>query len=361
MKKIAYISFVLSVLLWTAGCQDGYIDSISTVDPGEDTEAPVISIEYPDGDITIPFTDSETDIEFEFLVTDDIELDGFTVTLDGAELGSYSDFKDYRIAMETELKTVEIGEHTLVVNASDLSGKTATASLDFEVTNKYTAKYDGEIFYMPFEGGLFMDLISETSATVVGDPTFGDGLVLDAYQGAVDSYLTFPTAGLLSDEFSAVFWMKVNADPTRAGILIIGPEDTATPDAQNNRTSGFRFFREGSETAQIFKLNAANGTADSWFDGGSAATVDPSAGDWVHFAFTIAADKCVVYLNGEVAKEGEFTGIDWTGCDIMSIMSGAPRFTGWSHLYDASLLDELRLFNKALTQEEISTIIANEQ
>lgn len=224
----------------------------------------------------------------------------------------------------------------------------------------YTAKYAGEVFYMPFEGN-YKELISKSDATKVGTPTFADGKLGKAYAGAADSYLTFPTTGLKSSTFSAVFWMKVNPVPDRAGILVMGPPDEAAPAAPNNRKSGFRFFRENAGGKQRFKLNAGNGTADTWFDGGAAADVDPTTGTWNHFAYTISATECVVYINGEIAKQGTFTGIDWTGCDILSIMSGAPRFTGWNHFSDLSLMDELRIFNKALTQTEVKTIMNAEK
>lgn len=223
----------------------------------------------------------------------------------------------------------------------------------------YVPKYSGEVFYMPFEGN-YKDWVTNTTATKVGTPDFADGKKGRAYAGATDSYLTFPTATLKSSNFSAVFWTKINATPDRGGILVISPPDAANPTAQINMTSGFRFFREGSSTAQIFKLNTGNGTADSWFDGGTDSTVDPNTGEWVHMAFTISGTECVVYINGEVAKQGSFSGIDWTGCDILSIMSGAPRFTGWGHNSDLSLMDELRLFNRALTQDEVRAIMNSE-
>lgn len=224
----------------------------------------------------------------------------------------------------------------------------------------YVAKYSGEVFYMPFEGN-YKELNTNTTVTKVGTPDFADGKKGKAYAGATDSYLTFPTTGLKNSNFSAVFWTKINATPDRGGILVMGPPDTVNPATPNNRTSGFRFFREGSATAQIFKLNAGNGTADSWFDGGAAATVDPTAGIWTHMAFTISGTECVVYINGEVAKQGTFSGIDWTGCDILSIMSGEPRFSEWGHKSDLSLMDELRIFNKALTQAEVKTIMNAEK
>lgn len=217
-----------------------------------------------------------------------------------------------------------------------------------------------KIFNMPFNGS-FLETISKTDATVVGTPSFTtiakEGS--NAYAGATDSYLTFPTAGLLGNQLSATFWYKVNAAPTSAGLLVIGPTDEGkAADKQNNRKSGFRFFREGSGTAQTFKLNVGNGTADSWFDGGAAARIDPTTTtDWVHLAFTISGTECIVYINGQVAKQGAFTGVDWTGCDIMSIMSGAPRFTEWGHKSDLSNMDGLALYKKALSQVEIQALM----
>ena len=144
--------------------------------------------------------------------------------------------------------------------------------------------------------------------------------------------------------------------------MVVGPPDPAAPAAQNNRKNGFRFLREGSAINQTFKLNVGNGTADSWFDGGATASLNPViTTNWVHMAFTISPTESMVYFDGKVVKTGTFTGVDWTGCDILSIGSGAPRFSGWDHLSDLSFIDELRLFNKALTQAEIQTIIDAEK
>lgn len=211
--------------------------------------------------------------------------------------------------------------------------------------------------------GSYTDNVRDIEATIVGTPGFaGEGYAgSNAYKGAENAYLTFPTTGLLNNQFSAAFWYKINATPDRAGILVIGPPDTENanfPNVQNKRTSGFRFFREGGPTNQIFKLNVGNGTADAWFDGGAVATIDPTANNgWIHLAFTISSTECVVYINGEVVKRGDFTGVDWTGCDLLSVMSGAPRFTEWNHKSDLSVMDELRIFDKALSQTEIQSLM----
>lgn len=212
-----------------------------------------------------------------------------------------------------------------------------------------------ETLYMPFDGE-YKDMVSNREVTVVGSPGFAGESVEgpDAYKGAADSYLTLPSEGLLGDEFSATFWYKVNASPDRAGLITIGPEDTDNagfPGVQNKRTSGFRLFREGSGTEQRIKLNVGNGTGDNWNDGG---VINVAAGEWVHVAFTISDSQSIIYINGVAVNTGAVDGgIDWTGTDLVSIMSGAPRFTEWGHLADQSFMDELRFYNKVLTPEEI--------
>lgn len=221
--------------------------------------------------------------------------------------------------------------------------------------------YEGQILYMPFDGS-YEEAVSGEDATVVGTPGFAGEAVQgsDAYAGAADSYLTFPGEGLHADAFTASFWLKVNAVPDRAGVLVMGPPDPNLPATPNNRTAGFRFFRENANGMQRFKLNVGNGTADNWFDGGAAADVDPALNEWVHFAFTIGETEVIVYLDGEIVSQGTFPGISWEGTDILSIMSGAPRFTEWGHLSDESYMDELRIFNKVLSQDEIRDIIEAE-
>jgi len=214
-----------------------------------------------------------------------------------------------------------------------------------------------ETLKISFDGS-YQDSATNREITAVGSPGFAGESVegSNAYAGAADSYLTMSSEGLLSPNFSATFWYKVNASPDRAGIIVIGPEDTENPDSQNKRTSGFRLFREGNADEQRIKLNVGTGAGESWNDGG---VIDVAANEWVHVAFTISETETAIYLDGELVNTGELSSpIDWTGTDLVSIMSGAPRFTGWGHLADASYMDELTFFNKALTEEEIEADMA---
>ncbi|MDO5980070.1 LamG-like jellyroll fold domain-containing protein [Flavivirga spongiicola] len=359
-KDLKYLSILLIGILFF-GCQD--LERLEFSDFPYD--GPIITLLTPSasGSTVIRSTEPTASITIEFQVEDDLGLANITVEIDDSEIANISDFPNSTLFNVDDLTYdgLTTGSHTLVITATDTNGVVVTVTTLFEKADvpPYIPLFDGEIFYMPFDGN-YTEFVSGSDATEVGSPSFAGESKSgsDAYAGAVDSYLTFPTTGLLGDEFSAAFWYKVNADPNRAGIFVIGPPDVDNPDSQNNRTSGFRLFREDASGMQRIKLNVGTGGGDSWFDGGALADIDPSANEWVHIAFSISGSQASVYIDGEVVREGDFAGVDWTGCDIMSIMSGAPRFTGWGHNYDSSYMDELRLFNKSISQSDVIGLIA---
>ncbi|HEX6224007.1 MAG TPA: LamG-like jellyroll fold domain-containing protein [Chryseolinea sp.] len=357
MKILKYISVGAFAMVFGVACNEG-IDDISYVAPGPDETAPTITVSYPIEGTKVQVKEDVAPIDIQFEATDDIEIKDIAVSLDGTVVATLTDFKDYRRALQTyTYESLTNGDHALTVVVTDLSGKSSSASVNFEKVPPYQPVFEGETLYMPFDGD-YMDLVRIANASKVGSPGFNDaGKVGKSYAGAADGYLTLPTTGITTNEFSAAFWYNLNSAPDRSGILTIGPPDPNLPATPNNRKSGFRFFREGSATNQTFKLNVGDGAADSWFDGGAAASLNPATTDWVHLAFTISDSQVVVYINGTVVSQGSFAGVDWTGCDILSIASGAPRFTEWGHLSDQSLFDELRMFNKALTKDEIVAIM----
>lgn len=362
MKLIHKFSLLLLLVGFALACNREWIDPITPVDPGPDQGSPVVHISYPLDGTVVKVLEPVTSVNIKFEASDDIELAEVVVEFDGSKIATFTDFIDYRrFVGEYLYDQVSDGTHTVTVSGKDLEGKVGSASVTFSKEPAYTPLYDGESLYMPFDGD-FIDLVSISQPTVIGNPGFAGESVygLDAYKGAADAYLSFPSAGLEGNEFSAVFWMKINATPDRAGILVIGPPDAANPGAENLRTSGFRFFRENVGGKQRFKLNAGDGATDYWFDGGTNADVDATVDEWHHFAFTISGTECVVYIDGQVVSQGAFPGISWDNCDVLSIMSGAPHFTGWDHWSDQSKMDELRLFKRALSQGEIQNIIATE-
>ncbi|RRQ46145.1 LamG domain-containing protein [Chryseobacterium sp. SC28] len=350
MKNIIKLTLAAVILLTVSiACSDGYIDDISHVAPGEDVAAPVITINSPAGNVTIPFTDVTTDFNFDFKVSDDIEIAYIEILVDGTFQKSYNSFVDYRNYADIYTKNLGLGNHTFTVNAKDLTGKTSTKTVAFNIDNKYTALY-GEKFYLPFfAGNVFTELLSGANPTVVGNPsTIADGKSGAAYQGATDSYLTFPLSGLYSsDGISFTFWYKINATPDRAGIITINDNSDNTDE---NRNGGLRLFREGSASSQTIKMNVGTGGGESWNDGGNL----PVDGNWVHVGVTVSPTESKIYFNGVLQRTATYTTFDFSSSSTITIASGAPSFTYWSHLSDLSLIDELRIYDKALDAAEIS-------
>lgn len=342
-----YIFAITGILI--ISCNDG-IDDITQVDPGVDETAPQITIVYPTEGTEIKVFEDITSIEIELKVTDDIEISNVSVHVDGTEIASYSEFKDYRIFIEEiTFGGLADGDHKLTVNATDIEGKSSTSEVNFKKSPPYSPLFAGEVFYMPFDGD-YMDLISFQKAIEVGSPGFSDDpyVGLNSLMGATDSYLTFPMDGLTTTEFSAAFWYKVDATPDRAGILVVG-------DDESDRFQGFRLFREGNADEQRIKLNVGTGAGESWNDGD---VIDVTAGDWVHIAISISETQSKIYFNGIEMRSSDLSApVDWTGCEVMTIASGGETFSYWNHNSDLSNMDELRLFNKALTATDIQIMI----
>lgn len=349
MKIIKSGLVALLIMVMAVACKDGFIDEITRVNPGEDVTAPQINVVYPVEGTKIKVNENITSVNIDFQASDDIELASVSLKIDNAVIATYDEFLDYRKFKTKYLyESLTTGEHVLTVTAIDIEGKITTKVINFEKEPAYVPVYDGEVFYMPFDGS-FIELVSVTNATVVGNPGFSDDAIAGtkSYKGAADSYLQFPIGGLgLEDEFTVAFWYKVNTTPDRAGVLSIGPPGI------NTRTSGFRLFRENG--ANTFKSNIGIGTDESWNDGGGI-----SATEWVFVSMVVGNGSHGIYVNGTLLRaESAYTGaISWANTQLLSIGSGAPNFSEWGHLSDRSEIDELRIFNKKLTQSEIEFVM----
>ena len=362
MKIIRHILVISLASAFLVACEvKDFTDSIDKVEPGQDTTAPAVQINYPAEGTAIRVREDTTSIDIAFEVRDDIEIQTVTLELDGNQIGEFDEFKDYRwFIKEYTYGPITNGTHTLTVKSTDMEGKTASETVSFEKIAPYETQYDGEVLYMPFDGNA-MELITITNAEEVGNPGFAGGLMSQAYQGAAGSYLTFPVDTLVNESISAAFWYHVDpsATATRAGMLTVGPPS----DNDGDRTQGFRLFRVGNETRQTIRLNVGKGDGDSWYTAGGDYRITLAEADWMHVAFTISSDSVAIFLDGELAAAGAFEGpIGWADCEILSIGSGAPNFAVWNHLSDInSLYDELRFFNRFLTQAEIQAIMEEQQ
>jgi hypothetical protein len=359
MKNFKYIGAFLVGIVFTTACTKSYIDPIKSVSPGTDQAAPVVTITYPFEGKKIQVKEDVTSINFQLKVTDDIEIASIKLSLDGTELSSWSTFTDYRIATEQyNFTNLTNGNHVVTVTAADKSGKSTSSTVNFQKVAPYKPIYDGEVFYMPFEGDV-MEGVSVTLPTIVGTSGFITGQKGLAYAGATVAYLSFPTTGIVSSNgFSVVLWYKINnVAPNRAGIITISP-----PSVDGDRTKGFRLMREGGTGSQNLWSNIGDGVNEHWYNPfyvvSTPITSPPAnANGWFHISVSVSATDVSFYINGVSVSDNAWTGpIDWTNCSQISIASGWPNTKYWGHESDNSGIDELRIFNKALSAAEVQTI-----
>lgn len=351
MKKI--IKNILGgvvILGAVTSCSDDYIDPITPVAAGTDASAPVVTIKSPVSNIFLPAKLNSTDFTFSYSASDDIELGKVIATLDGNVISTDTSFLDYRnLSKDYVFKGLSLGNHLFKVEATDLTGKTTSKTFNFTVS-KYNPLLASESLYVPFNSGNdFNDLVNLLSPSIVGAPSTATGKNGVAYKGGTDSYFSFPLSGLYSDKgISFTFWYKVNASPDRAGIITINDN---TNDKDENRFQGLRLFREGNATSQRIKLNVGTNTGESWNDGG-VINVDGST--WVHVGVTVSPTESKIYLNGVLQNTATYKQpFDFSTSTTLNIGSGAPSFTYWNHLSDLSVIDELRVYNTALTDAEV--------
>ena len=352
MKSLKYLIYCSLIAILIVSCSKG-LDPIVAVAPGEDVSAPQLVITYPVEGKPFVSPDAVATITIKLTATDDIELNTVVLNLDGNDIATLSSFKDYRRAViNYDYANMTDGNHVLIVTVFDKTGKTTSQTVNFsKITAPAYTPMDGEVLYFSLDG-FYLDLISGNQLTVNGNPGFTTGKVNDAYAGAADAYLQYPTSGILGDEFSLSLWYKINATPQRAGIFAIAPDGGTGTDEE--RKFGLRFFRENSGANQNLGLNLGIGTTDVWLN--PFITVPPDE-NWMHIAISISTTYATVYVNGTIAKESEIAGkIDWTGCSSISIASGEPNFTIWEHFSDLSLYDEIHIFKKAITAEEVQTL-----
>jgi hypothetical protein len=349
MKAIKNILFTVLATTLLVACEPE-LDPITSVRPAADREDPELTIEYPvSGKPVRVIEGGNTTVTFKVTASDDVELKSVMFNLNGSDIGSVTNFKDYRKAfIDFPVDDMPDGDHTLTVTAEDLTGKTISDEVSFtKVTAQPYTPLEGEIIYLPFEGD-FTEVVSGGSATKVGSPKFVSGKIGDAYAGAGDSYITYPATDLIaSSEFAIAFWYKLNPLPPRGGIIAISPEG-------ESRTSGFRMARENSGDNQNLFINLGVGDNELWLN--PFYVVTPGT-DWIHIAVSVSSTLASIYINGEVVLETELPNpVDWTGATSISIGSGAPNFVYWEHFSDLSLYDEMHFFNRPLTLDEIQML-----
>jgi hypothetical protein len=219
------------------------------------------------------------------------------------------------------------------------------------------------IGYWAFNGS-YVDSVSGTAGTNKGT-SFSGGIKGQAMQGALNSYVLFNpgTSIKTMSSFTITYW--VNSPAPSTGI--IGLVNLAKTDAFWGNINMF-FENGGTNTDGKFRANIHNGTTDSWVakDG-----IQNLFGVWTNLALSYNAGTSTfkLYKDGALISTNVAAGFgNLAFTNIGQIVFGCVHFqtipsqtTGsgsqpWAS-YLTGQLDEVRIYNKALSDTEVNSLV----
>ena len=220
--------------------------------------------------------------------------------------------------------------------------------------------------YWAFDGS-YIDSVSKTVGTGV-NTSFTPGFVGNALQGANNGYVisAIPNALKGLGSFTIDFW--VNTPQNTAETALISISDNA------NFWGALDIFYENGSTATSapFKIHlndVTNSTGDIWL---TSWTLPTPWNSWQNIALTYdqSTSKFVLYQNGTIIGSQTQVGAGAIAFPSTAgnLIFGTEPFQcspslgtaggtqGWSG-YLIGAMDEIRIYNKALTQNELQSLI----
>ena len=212
------------------------------------------------------------------------------------------------------------------------------------------ALYDGLIAHYEFEGNADDSSGNDYHGTIVGSPSFVEGIFgqainLDELSGEyVDTNQTF--GGYT--EFSAFVWARMDSEVITDWRSIIYA-DSMPSDAVGHQGG---FFINVNNTGSIdTSIVGDDDTLDrlrfSW----------PTIGEWFFVGHTWDGSTHKAYLNGSEILSGTYNKPMGTSPETSLI--GAEHYGGSITRFFDGAIDDLRIYNRVLTESEIQSLYAS--
>ena len=205
-------------------------------------------------------------------------------------------------------------------------------------------------------------------AGITGKAVQGDGVKIIKYAGANDFVAT-------ASSFTVAFWEKRNGAPQgNASFFFHIPSNNGY---WTGGSAMFGLFDWGTVAdSAILKLDCVDASgADNWFQwvnngpGNDQRVYKVMDNNWHHFAFVYdgTTSTMTLYVDGKAnpntQKWGSHGGVNMDATKANGLDVGGCRNIpnmGWGQSWDGAL-DQFRLYSKALSATEVSTLYTNKQ
>ena len=283
--------------------------------------------------------------------TDNRAVAGYVVYVDGTLVDTVGAGKTSILVSDLDAETPYFFE----VYAFDLAGNISeVADITISTIAEFDTGEDGLVAYYPFEGNADDATPYANHGVIGGDPTFqtvtdrlragGQAIVFDGDQ---DSVLAANAVQLLSDYATVSFWIRVdgqNVSDAEAYVLDFGHWD------QRWKISLPQHLRI------VWTTNSKNSQFDNAIsDMDSKDGNELIVGYWWFVTMVHDGTDDIIYIDGQEVNRkpaaGTLNSTDRPFCMGSNPIEGGQYFQG--------ALDEVKIYNKALTGEEIASLYAN--
>ncbi len=179
----------------------------------------------------------------------------------------------------------------------------------------------------------------------------GAGIDMGAYEiqelvaalnfDGVDDKISFSSNNTVSGAFTVQAWVR----PT---------DFTKTMHVLSTKFAGGYGF--DLQLKQGNAIHANIGSANAWLSNTADVTYDYSAGRWMHIAYAVSGTGYQIYVNGSLKQSGAFSGTPLLMDANHLLQLG---YSGTENTYFKGDMDEVRIYNKALSAEEINKEMMN--
>jgi glucose/arabinose dehydrogenase len=300
-----------------------------------DTVAPTVSIAEPAAGATV-----SGNLTLRANASDDDSVAGVQFKVDGANVGAEDTSAPYSVVWDS--RSVADGNHSITAVARDPSSNSATsAAVAVDVDNPSTPPPTGLVAAYGFDEG-FGSSVSDSSGTGNGGTIagatrsaagrFGSALQFDG----VDDRVVVPDAASLdlSPQLTLEAWVR----PT------LGTGWRTTLAKESGDTVAYSLYSNRSTLVPTTEVNLDGRTRAA--NGASAVPLNT----WTHLASTYDGTTIRLFVNGTQVGTLGRTGVMAPSAGPLSIGGNAVHGEWFQ-----GLIDEVRVYNRALTATEIQT------
>jgi len=334
-------SHVLSARARDAANNTADSSTVSLIVSNGDATPPTVSLTSPAAGSTLTGTVNVTASG-----SDNVAMAGVQFLLDGANLGAEVTGSGPTYSLSWNTSTASNGSHTLSARARDVSNNTAVAT-NVSVTVSNTVS-SGLLAAYSFNAGSGTTTVDSSgnglTGTISGASWTSGGRYGNALSfNGTNSYVNLGNPTVLKGTGSMTWaaWVKATATPSDDGDII-----------SKSNSSGWHLKTSPDTGPHTFAIavSGSSGTAQRY------STTVRTLNTWYHVAgvYNATTRSLDIYVNG-VLDNGVLRGTIPASQTVPNVNVNIGRRT--TGLYFAGIIDEARIYNRALSAAEIQTVM----